>query len=190
MELNFDNSDSYKPGDILISAVLIEKRLDELAAIIARDYQKKESVIIVGLLTGAAWFTADLFTRLHTNGLTNIELSFMKVSSYPTGTNAVHEPRIEFDVSINPQKKDILLVDDIADTGKSLSVVEKLFQSKDAKSIKSVVLLDKPSRREVKYVPEYVGFRIPNIWVQGRGMDSAGFGRGDPNIIKGPYNYK
>src|SRR6202035_4879032 len=101
---------------------------------------------------------------------------------------ATFEPRIEYDMVITPQGREILLIDDIADTGKTLVAVTALLQSKNAATIASLVLLDKPSRREVAYKPDYCGFEIPNIWVQGRGMDSDGYGRGDPNIRKGPYH--
>jgi len=184
----FKHPNDYKPGEIIIPAEDIDGRIKELAQKIARDFAGKQ-VLVVGLLTGAAWFTVDLFSGLHGNGLTDAELAFMKVASYPSGIISSHEPRIEYDLPVSPHARNILLVDDIADTGKSLFVVEKYLKSKDAKLVKSVVLLDKPSRREVVFKPDYVGFTIPNIWVQGRGMDSNGFGRGDPNIIKGPYTY-
>jgi len=90
---------------------------------------------------------------------------------------------------VNPQARDILLVDDIADTGKTLSSVISLLKNKGAQKVQSLVLMDKPSRREITFQPDYTGFEIPNVWVQGRGMDSDGFGRGDPNIRKGPYFY-
>jgi hypoxanthine phosphoribosyltransferase len=143
--------------------------------------------LFVGLLTGAAWLTVDLLERLHSLGITDVQLTFMKVSSYRNGDTPTYEPRIEYDMLINPQGRHILLVDDIADTGKTLSAVMTLLKNKDVATIKSLVLVDKPTRRELVYQPDYVGFEIPNVWVQGRGMDSNGFGRGDPNIRKGPY---
>jgi len=187
--LSHIDHENLKPGDVVISEKDISERLDEIAHQLVSDYKTKENLLVVGLLTGAAWLTTDMFSRLHKKGLCNIELSFMKVSSYPSGTDAQHEPRIDFDSLINPQQKNVLIIDDIADTGKSLAVVEKLFKSRDVRSIASFVLLDKPTRREVTYQPKYIGFTIPNIWVQGRGMDTDGIGRGEPNIIKGPYTY-
>lgn len=184
----FKKSEEYNQGDILLSSEEIESRLDELASQLATDY-KGEKPLLVGLLTGAAWFTVDLIERMHNLGITDAQLTFMKVSSYQNGDRATFEPRIEYDMLINPKERHVILVDDIADTGKTLVEVTALLKSKNVASIKSVVLVDKPSRREVSFKPDYIGFEIPNIWVQGRGMDSDGFGRGDPNIRKGPYHY-
>lgn len=188
MGSHFKNPDAYKVGEIIISAAEIDNRLDEIAPQLAKEYKDKH-LLLVGLLTGAAWLTVDLLKRLHASGVTDIELNFLKVSSYQNGTTATQEPHIEYEMSINPKGRNILLVDDIVDTGKTLATVTKLLQSKNIGTIKSLVLLDKPSRREIDYHPDYCGFEIPNIWVQGRGLDSDGFGRGDPNIRKGPYHY-
>jgi hypoxanthine phosphoribosyltransferase len=184
----FKKPEEYNVGDIIISSDEIDKRLDELAPQLANEYKGKKP-LLVGLLTGAAWFTVDLFERLHNLGITDAQLTFMKVSSYQNGDSATYDPRIEYDMLINPKERHMVLVDDIADTGKTLSEVIALLKSKNVASIKSIVLVDKPSRREVSYKPDYIGFKIPNIWVQGRGMDSDGYGRGDPNIRKGPYHY-
>ena len=188
MNKDFKDPAAYKEGDILISAEEIDKRLDELLPQIVKEYKGKR-LLLVGLLTGAAWLTVDILERLHLLGLTDAQLTFMKVSSYNNGTSATYEPRIEYDMLINPKERSILLVDDIADTGKSLNSVVALFRSKDVAKLKTFVLVDKPSRREVAFIPDYCGFEIPNIWIQGRGMDSDGYGRGDPNIRKGPYYY-
>jgi hypoxanthine phosphoribosyltransferase len=188
MKKDFNNPDSYKEGDILISAEEINKRLDVLVSQLAKDYKDKR-LLIVGLLTGAAWLTVDILERLHILGVSDVEMTFMKVSSYHNGDTATYEPRIEYDMLINPQGREVLLIDDIADTGKTLAAVVALLQSKAVASIRTFVLVDKPSRREVDFKPDYCGFEIPNIWIQGRGMDSDGYGRGDPNIRKGPYKY-
>jgi len=186
--MKFKNPEMYKPGYIIIPSNEIEERLDELAGQLVKDY-KGEKVLLVGLLTGAAWITVDLLSRLHGRGVTDAQMTFMKVSSYHNGEIAAYEPRIEYDMLINPQAREILLIDDIADTGKTLAAVSALLHNKGAKRVKSFVLVDKPPRREVSFQPDYVGFAIPNVWVQGRGMDSDGFGRGDPQIRKGPYFY-
>ncbi len=188
MKITFKDPKEYKEGDIIIPEKAIEERLDELAAQLDNAYENKQ-LLLVGLLTGAAWLTVDILERLHTLGKTDTRVTYMKVSSYQTGDTASYDPRVEFDVEINPKNRTILLIDDIADTGKTLAAVTTLLKSKDPASITSLVLVDKPSRRETVFVPEYVGFEIPNVWVQGRGMDSEGFGRGDPNIRKGPYYY-
>lgn len=187
-DLRDKHPDTFKPGEIIIPAAVIDERIKILAEEVTKDYRHKK-LLVIGLLTGAAWLTTDLFKRLHALGLIDAELSFMKVASYFSETTSQKEPRIDYDLPVNPEGKHILIVDDIADTGKTLSVVEKLLVSKDAKSVKSLVLIDKPSRRTTDYQPSYVGFIIPDIWIQGRGMDTDGYGRGDPNIIKGPFKY-
>ena len=189
MKKEFTNPDAYKEGDILISAEEIDHRLDALIPELVAKYKGKH-LLLVGLLTGAAWLTVDLLERLHLAGVTDAQVTFMKVSSYQNGTTATYTPRVEYDMLINPQGRNILLIDDIADTGKTVTEVASLLKSKDVASLKTFVLLDKPTRREVTFEPDFVGFEIPNIWVQGRGMDSDSYGRGDPNIRKGPYNYE
>ena len=180
------NPADYKEGDILISSEEIDKRLEEFVPQLVKEYKGK-NLLLVGLLTGAAWITVDLLTRLYIYGVTDAELNFMKVSSYRNGDKASTKPRIEYDALINLHGRHVLLVDDIVDTGNTLAKVMELLKGKTVATIKSFVLVDKPSRREVDFKPDYIGFEIPNIWVQGRGMDSDGYGRGDPNIRKGPY---
>lgn len=188
MNKKFRDPDAYKAGEIIIAAEEIDNRLDEIARKLAKEFENKH-LLLVGLLTGAAWLTVDLLERLHKAGLTDGELTFIKVSSYQNGTTATQEPHLAYDMTINPKRRNILLVDDIADTGKTLGMATQLLQNKKAEMIRSLVLLDKPSRRKVAFHPDYCGFTIPNIWVQGRGLDSDGYGRGDPNIRKGPYHY-
>jgi hypoxanthine phosphoribosyltransferase len=188
MKPHFKDPDAYKLGEILLPDKAIDARLDELSEELVKEYKKKH-LLLVGLLTGAAWLTVDLFRKLHILGVTDAEITFMKVNSYKKETVASYDPRIEYDTSIDPKERHVLLIDDIADTGRTMEAVMGVLWSKDVASLKTLVLLDKPSRREVVYRPNYVGFEIPNIWVQGRGMDSDGYGRGDPNIRKGPYHY-
>ncbi len=186
----FKHPDIYKPGEILITEQEILTRFDELAQEIQNYYPTTKNVLVVGLLTSAAWITADMYTRLHKYGFMNSELAFMKVSSYQTSGKATHVPEISFTLANDPKGRDILIIDDIADTGKTLSVVTKHLHEQKANSVSTLVLLDKPSRREVVFAPTFIGFTIPDIWVQGRGMDSDGIGRGEANIIKGPYRYQ
>lgn len=179
----------YNPGEIIIPSDQIDQRIDELAMQIEPEI-KHAHALVVGILTGGAWFSVDLVARLFKLGVHDIELTFMKVTSYPNGTNAVHEPRIEYDLPVNPSGRHVLIVDDVVDTGKSISLIEEVIRRKDVLRLQSVVLVDKPQRREITYTATYTGFEIPNIWIQGRGMDTDGYGRPDPNIIKGPYRYK
>jgi hypoxanthine phosphoribosyltransferase len=118
-----------------------------------------------------------------------LEISFVTLKSYPDGTTAKYEPKIVQDMDINPEGRDVLLVDDVLDTGRSLQIIHKLVDSKKAKSVASLALVDKPEKRQVDYKTDYVGFTLPDIWLQGYGMDTGEVGRAEPNIIAGPYKY-
>ncbi len=183
------NNSEYKPGDILISHEQIQKRLAELSLQISRKYKGKK-LLVVGILKGAFKLTADLTAELHKQGLPDLEISFITLKSYPDDTKAKYEPKIVQDMDINPEGRQVLLIDDVLDTGRSLQIVHKLIESKKAKSVESLALVDKPERRQVNYKANYVGFTIPDIWIQGFGMDTGEVGRADPNIIVGPHKYQ
>jgi hypoxanthine phosphoribosyltransferase len=184
--VTFRNPEEYGIGEIILSDEQINQRIAELAQDIATTHNGKQ-LLVVGLLKGGFRVTSDLVTQLHDKGLTDVEITFLKTKSYLDKTEAQQEPEITQDMDINPEGRHILLVDDIADTGKSLKMVEENLSARGAESIASFVLLDKPSRREVDFVPTYIGFTIPNIWVQGRGMDTNEKGRADRHIRRGPY---
>jgi hypoxanthine phosphoribosyltransferase len=178
----------HYPGEILISQKQIKEKLEELAVKIGKKYKGKK-LLVVGILKGAFKLTADLTSELHKQGLTDLEISFVTLKSYPDGTRAKYEPKIIQDMDINPEERAVLLVDDVLDTGRSLLVMHKLIEAKKAKSIESLALVDKPEKRQVDYKTNYVGFTLPDIWLQGYGMDTTEVGRADPNIIVGPYTY-
>ncbi len=182
----FKTPDEYKISEIIISEKEIEDRINELAKDLVKKYKDKK-LIIVGILKGAAIVTTNLLIKLHKMGLTDIELSFIRVKSYMHGTTAIQEPEMILDIDINIKNRNLLLIDDICDTGKSLEFVKNIFLKKDPKSVETFVLLDKPERRKVRFIPDYIGFSIPDVWVQGYGMDTDEIGRGELNIIKGPY---
>ena len=187
--IQFKTPEEYAPGDVIISSEQIDTRLTEMAEQIARKYHVGDQLVVVGLLKGAFMVTPLLASKLHDAGLTDIEVSFMTIKSYTDGTRATSEPRIVQDMDINPHSRRVLLVDDISDTRRSLKVASNLINDKGAKSVETLVLLDKPDRQEVDFTPDYVGFTIPDIWVQGMGMDTDEAGRCDRRIIKGPYSY-
>lgn len=182
------SNSEYKSGDVLISRQQIQKKLQEITLEISKKY-KGQRLIIVGVLKGAFKLVADLTSELHQQGLTDLEISFITLKSYPDGTKAKYEPQIVQDMDINPEGRSVLLVDDVLDTGRSLQVVHRLIESRKAKSVESLALVDKPDRRQVNYKANYVGFTIPDIWIQGFGMDTGEIGRADPNIIVGPHKY-
>lgn len=152
---------------ILISEEEIELKSKELGQEIT-DYYKnhEEPPILVALLKGSVPFLAKLIKYIDLD----IEYDFMDVSSYE-GTESVRDIRILKDLDRSIKDMDILLVEDIVDTGHTLDQISKLLMNKGAKSCKVVSLLDKPSRREVDIEADFVGFEIPNEFVIGFGLD-------------------
>jgi hypoxanthine phosphoribosyltransferase len=173
----------FKPGDVLIDAKTITNRLDEISSLIAVDYPSE--FVLVSILKGSCTVTADLQRALYKVGCTKFSTSFITLKSYLSGTESSRKPKLVQDVDFDPQNKHILLVDDIIDTGYTLLFLHRHLKERGA-SVHSFVLLSKPERREVDYEADYVGFTIPNVWVEGYGMDSDEKGRGNPDIIVGP----
>ena len=152
----------------LFSQEEIDRRLDELAAEINRDYAGKEPMLI-SVLRGSFVFMADL-TRKITLPCT---VDFMAVSSYGKGTTSSGQVQITKDLSDDIEGKDILVVEDILDSGNTLSYLMKLLQARHPASIRLCTLLDKPERRVVPVQADYVGFTIPDEVVVGYGLDYA-----------------
>ena len=150
---------------ILISEEEILKRSEEIGMQISEDY--KDSVpVIVGLLKGSVPFMAELIKHISID----CRMEFMDVSSY-SGTESQGDVKIVKDLDCSIKDLDVLIVEDIVDTGKTLEKVKELLYSKGARSVKVASLLDKPSRRIVDIEAEYVGFTIPNEFVIGFGLD-------------------
>ena len=146
--------------EILLSEDQIAERCRELAAQIQADYLARGSIpVVVGLLKGSVPFMAELMKRF----TMPVEVAFMKVSSYQ-GTKSVGDVRIDKDM-------DVLLVEDIVDTGRTLKAVKQMFRNKGAQGVQVVALLDKPDRRVVDIEADYVGFEVPNEFVVGFGLD-------------------
>lgn len=151
---------------ILVSSEEITKREKELADEISKYYKEKNSVpVIVGLLKGSVPFMMGLVIKLDID----CEIDFMDVSSY-SGTNSI-EVRVIKDIEGSVTDRDVLIVEDIVDTGKTLEKVTEMFRAKGAKEIKIVTLLDKPARREKTIEADYVGFVVPDEFVIGYGLD-------------------
>ncbi len=184
----FKNKNEYNPGEIIITKSQIHDRVKELAQEISNDYKNKE-LLILSVLKGAFKITNDLSEELHVAGLTDLSITFMTLKSYPSGTISSSAAKIIHHMDIHPKDKNILIVDDIIDTGKSLNTIINLVKKDGCKSVKTFALLDKPDRREINIHADYVGFTIPDVWVQGYGMDTDELGRAEPNIIIGPHKY-
>ena len=154
-------------GRVLITDAQIARRVRALARAIERDFHDRE-VVVVSLLNGTVLFLADLIRHLSLP----LRLDFIGVSSYGAGTESgdlVFTKELRLDV----RGRDVLLVDDILDTGKTLSRVLPKLRALKPRRIKVCVLLDKPSRRVEKVTADYVGFEIPDVFVVGYGLDYA-----------------
>lgn len=154
---------------VLIPADAIEKRLDELAADIKRDYDGKP-ITLVCALKGAVIFMADLARRLDNN----VELDFIKASSYGDGTESSGTVAINREMGLDACGKHVLLVEDIVDSGHTLVFLRKHIEAMNPASFKICALLDKPDRRvaaEARF--DYIGFTIPDEFVVGYGLDYA-----------------
>lgn len=152
--------------EVLISREKVEERIKELAKEIEKDYAGKE-LVCVGLLKGSVMFMADLIKSIDLD----LRIDFMKVSSYGSGTNSTGVVKILKDVDVDLAGKDVLIVEDIIDTGLTILNVKDFLSKKNPNSVKVCTLLDKPSRRVVEVKGEYVGFEIPDEFVVGYGID-------------------
>lgn len=143
----------------------VEKRIKELAKEIEKDYCGKD-LLVIGLLKGSIMFMSDLIKEMDLP----VMIDFMSVSSY-SGTTSTGVINVLKDTDISVKDKDVLIVEDIIDTGLTLSHVKKLLEDRGAKSLKICTLLDKPSRRTIEMKGDYVGFEIPDEFVVGYGLD-------------------
>lgn len=168
---------------VLFTNEQINKRINSLAEDLSKIYSEHEFVMI-GVLTGAFMFTSDLAKALWQKGSTNCQIDFIGISSYSDGRESSRSPKITKDMGVDILGKDVLIVEDIIETGWSIKILIDLFKDRGAKSIKTVVLLDKPGKREVEFVPDFVGFTVPDsTWVEGYGLDTDYKGRGNPDLI-------
>ena len=163
--------------ETLISKEQLETRVTELAKQIEKDYQGKD-LICVGLLKGSVVFMADLIKHIDLD----LAIDFMKVSSYGGGTDSTGVVKILKDVDEEVTGKDVLLVEDIVDTGLTIANVKEFMAKKRPNSVRVCTLLDKPSRRKTDVKAEYVGFEIPDAFVIGYGLDYAEHYRNLPYV--------
>lgn len=163
---------SEKP---LLEAEAIQKRIAVLATEIEKEYPCD---LLVGVLTGAFIFVADLVRQMNPD----IKLAFVKAESYGDSDTSCGDVRFAGIEKMNVKDKRILVIDDILDTGHTLNALTKLMQDLGAISVKSCVLLDKPSRREVAFEADFKGFVIENLFAVGYGLDYADNYRALPAI--------
>lgn len=154
--------------DILITKENIKKRVRELGEKISIDYKGKE-IVAIGILKGGWVFMADLVREIEIP----VMCDFIGVSSYGDGAVSSERVKLISDIRIPINGKDVLLIDDIIDTGFSINFVKGYIESKNPAGIKVCVLLDKPSRRKEDIHVDYTGFTIPDRFVVGYGLDYA-----------------
>lgn len=151
---------------VLIPEERVEQRIRELAAQISSDYAGRE-IRMVGILKGASFFMCELAKRI----TVPVSIDFMQVSSYGGATESTGTVKIRKDLDESIEGLDVMIVEDIIDSGRTLAFLGDFLRSKGAKSIRYCTLLDKPERRVVELKADYSGFEIPNKFVVGYGMD-------------------
>ena len=153
---------------VLIDRNAIQTRIKEIAAQIEKDY-RGESVVMICILRGASVFFCDLVRELDLD----VRFEFMSVSSYGSGTTSSGEVRIVKDINAPLAGRNVIIVEDIIDSGNTLSYLKRLLDQRNPKSLKICALLDKPSRRKVELHGDYVGFTVEDKFLVGYGLDYA-----------------
>ena len=166
--------------DKMISAKSIDARIEELCAEIRREYSDTDKLVVVGLLRGSFVFIADLVRELDLP----VEVDFLEASSYGNAMESSREVRILKDIRGEIEGRDVLVVEDIVDTGHTLFHVKRLLEGRAPRKMKTIALLDKPTRREAEVRADWVGFEIPDEFVVGYGIDYAQRNRNLPYIGK------
>ena len=155
-------------GEVLIEEERLQTRIRELGRELSSDYEGRE-LLLVGVLKGAVFFMADLMRSISVP----CEIDFMAISSYGASTDSSGVVRILKDLDINIENRHVLVVEDIIDSGLTLSYLLRNLESREPATLEICALLTKPSRREIDVPVKYVGFEIPNKFVIGYGLDFA-----------------
>jgi hypoxanthine phosphoribosyltransferase len=154
--------------EVLIDQQTLQARIDELGEEISSDYAGRD-LLLIGVLKGAVFFMADLMRRL----AVPCEIDFMAISSYGAATDSSGVVRILKDLDINIEDRHVLVVEDIIDSGLTLSYLMRNLEARNPASLEICALMTKPERREIDVDVRYVGFEIPNRFVIGYGLDFA-----------------
>ena len=151
----------------LINEKQLQKRISELGKQITEDYKNKE-IVIICILRGAVYFATDLSKNIKSDSLL---MEFMQVSSYGNNKETTGELKIKKDLEIDIKGRNVLIVEDIIDSGITMTTLKKYLLEKEPESLKICTLLDKKERRKVEIEADYVGFEIPNKFILGYGLD-------------------
>jgi hypoxanthine phosphoribosyltransferase len=154
---------------VIIAEEQLRARIAELGTEIGRDYAGQNPVL-VGVLQGAFLFMADLIRTIPIDLTTD----FIGLSSYGSGTTTSGQVRMVSDLSISIEDRDVLIVEDIVDTGLTLSYLKRNLEARHPRSVRACVLADKVERRQIAVAVDYVGFTVPNVYVVGYGFDFGG----------------
>ncbi|QFU21360.1 hypoxanthine phosphoribosyltransferase [Shewanella eurypsychrophilus] len=164
----------------MISTAEIDRTLDQLAEKINAHYANSERLLMVGLLKGSVVFMADLCRRIKGH----VEIDFMSVSSYGNAMSSTREVKILKDVQSDIKGRDVLIVEDLIDSGNTLNKIREMLLLREPKSLALCTLLDKPERREIDVPVDFIGMTIPDEFIVGYGIDYAEQYRNLPYIAK------
>ncbi len=163
---------------VLLTEEEIQRRVKELGAQLSRDYADSDEVMLICILRGAVMFFADLARAMSVP----VQMDFMGISSYGNENKTSGIVRITKDIDTSITDRDVVIAEDIMDSGLTLAHLTKLLSSRNPKSLRTCCLLDKPERRECDITPDYFGFVIPNEFVVGYGLDYVGIYRNLPFV--------
>jgi hypoxanthine phosphoribosyltransferase len=155
-------------GEVLVTAEELQRRVAELGEQISRDYEGR-SLLLIGVLKGAVFFLSDLMRYIEVP----VEVDFMAVASYGSATDSSGVVRILKDLDASIEDRDVLIVEDIVDSGLTLQYLLRNLGSRNPRTLEVCALLTKPARRKVDLPTRYVGFEIPDRFVVGYGLDYA-----------------
>lgn len=159
---------SMEPGEVLVSREALTDRVREMAAEISADYAGRD-LLVIGILKGAVFFTADLVREL----TIPCELDFMAVSSYGSATHSSGVVRITKDLDVAIEGRDVLLVEDVIDSGRTLRYLMRNLAAREPASVETCALLSKPAADRLDLGTRYVGFHLPDVFVVGYGLDAG-----------------
>jgi hypoxanthine phosphoribosyltransferase len=168
-----------KRREILLSKEKIDERIEALGKTLTEDYKDK-NLLVISLLKGSFIFTADLVRKIDLP----VRIEFMTTSSYGHSEESTGQLKIVQDITADDLSEfDVLIVDDITDSALTMTGVMAILSKRNPKSLKACVLLDKPSRRKVTYVPDYVGFEIPDMFIVGYGLNYGDYYRNIDHVF-------